>query len=126
MKKGKRKILMELDTFQDSVILAGIRMSNREIAGKTGLTSGQITYRLHTYKKETGMTHTVRQGWNLSNPLVQRILRDHRGIMELEFQRKFLARVVHPTPVIVQGPRPRPVTVDEAVRKLKRQKAGWL
>lgn len=102
MKAAKRKILMDLDQVRMAIKMARVCMTSESIGNQIGLSEGQVTYRLSTHKKVTGMRETLRQRWKHGrDPLLKQFLSDYAGVMDMEFEREFLGRIVHPTPQTV-------------------------
>lgn len=101
MKRKTSIITFEAPTDLSAVLHARVGIGNREIARLTGLSDGQITYRLTKAKRVSGNAQGFRVSWrNGNDPLLGRIMRDYAHIMAREVERKITARIVHPTPRI--------------------------
>lgn len=122
MKRQKRKILMELEPFFQAVNAASFGVGYKAIAEQNGLTVGQVGYRLSTHKKEMKLPVSLIKRWRRGgHPMLQRILRDYSGIARIEFERKFLPRIVHPTMKPSPYKPKRAPTIDEAVELIRKR-----
>jgi hypothetical protein len=102
MRHTRRKIAFVALDDREVLIRAQIGIGNSEIGRLTGFTKGQIHYRLAIAKREFGMDKGFRVNWrNGNHPLVNRILRDYRAIMESEIDRKLVPKLIHPEPEVV-------------------------
>lgn len=104
MKKIPRpQITFEVGSDQDALVMAKLGMGNRFIRLKTGLSDGQITYRLTKAKQAEENDHGYRVDWrNGNSPLLSRILRDYAGVIRREIERKIVPRIVHATPKTIR------------------------
>ena len=99
----RHQITFETGLDQDALVLAKLGMGNRFIRLKTGLSDGQITYRLTKAKQAEENDHGYRVDWrNGNSPLLSRVLRDYAGILVREIERKVVPKIAHPTPKIVK------------------------
>jgi hypothetical protein len=102
MKRKTHLITFEAISDQQALILAKLGQGNRFIELETGLTSGQITYRLNKAKATEGNDHGYRVNWrNGNSPMLQRILKDYSGILAKEIEKKVVRVLVHPEPKTV-------------------------
>lgn len=96
-KQDKRVILMDTATMEEVVNLARWGVSTQEISRRTGISKGQVSYRIRTHKDVTGLEQGLRASWRQgNNPLLDQVMADHRDVMRLEWERKFLAKVIIP------------------------------
>lgn len=105
MKSPKRSILMDPFAMKKVVDLARLGLSTKEISRRTGFSEHQVHYRLHTHKEVAQLDQGLRQAWREgNNPIVDQILQDNQRIMQLDWERRFLHRVliVSPKPIKVQ------------------------
>lgn len=121
MKRAKRTILMDMKKFKLAARLARFGRGNKIIQAKTGLTDSQITYRCATYKQVTGMPKGLRRTWSSSDdPVIDQIIEDLGAVFDAEFEHQFLPKIVHPTPQMVKIKEPKPPTVKDMERQLRR------
>lgn len=93
--KEKRAILMDLGTMSDAIDLATVGLSTQEISRRTGLSQGQIQYRLRTHKQVTDMERGLRAQWRSGDsPILDRILHDYHSVLRMDWERKFLPRII--------------------------------
>jgi hypothetical protein len=127
VKNKTNLITFEDGADQEALVMAQLGQGNRHIEATTGLTSGQITYRLHKAKTTDGSKYGYRVQWRRGeSPYFKQIFMDYAGILAKEIERKITPKLVHPTPKIVKLKPVKAPTVDEAVAKLKKSKAGWV
>lgn len=97
MKKTKHKITFRDDADARAVALASLGMSNTLIMGETGLTSCQVTYRLHKAKELTKARHGYRVSWRSGESTVAaRVIGDWELILKREIQRSIPILISHP------------------------------
>lgn len=102
MKQPNPRVTFESD--RDAVCLAEAMLgqSNKAIMLRTGLSSSQITYRLHKAKTVQGNEHGYRVAWrNGESDLVKRIKRDVVAVLKKDIQRTLPVQIAHPTPEMV-------------------------
>lgn len=132
MKKQKNKTTNHLITFTDgkdleALVMAQLGLGNQLINEATGLSRGQITYRLSKAKKAEQKDNGYRVAWRTGKSQVMwQVLRDYRGVIAQEIERNVVPKIVHPELKFAKVKEPKAPTVDEAIVKLKRQNAGWL
>ena len=126
--KRKKQYLITFDGGEDqkALILAQLGIGNKEIARRTGLSSGQINYRCHKAKVTEGVPSGYRVGWrNGEHPLLKHIMQDYSGVLKLEIERKIVPKLVHPTPKMVKlKESPAPTVGWAMARMLKGQTAN--
>lgn len=86
-----------------ALVLAKLGMSNAAIKARTGLSDGQITYRLTKAKvfenNEQGYRVAFRNG--VSQEAVE-IIRDMQNVINADIQRNLVPLIAHPTPQTVE------------------------
>lgn len=109
-----------------AVGLAKLGQGDSVIMEDCNLSPGQIAYRLRKAQTLEGGSGGYRRAWAKgTSEVAQLVKKDLVKILKQEVQRSLPPLIAHPPPVFVNvKERPAP-TVDEAVRELKRQKAGF-
>lgn len=102
-KPARHQITFEASSDQEALVLAKLGQGNRYIGLQTGLTPGQITYRLNKAKAAEENDHGYRVDWrNGNSPMLQRILKDYAGVMAREIERKVVPKIIHATPKTIK------------------------
>jgi hypothetical protein len=106
MRKSLHKITFAASTDARAVVLAKLGLGNKAIQGRTGLSDGQISYRLGKHKRIWREEIGYRQSWRLGESvLVNDIIQDLAAVMTEDVQRHTPPKIAHPTPKTVKVPR---------------------
>jgi hypothetical protein len=116
---------MDLKTFKQANRESQLGFGRKAIRRNTDLSLNQITYRRRVIKELMGLKKSLSEMWrDGEHPLQKHILSDYGGILDMEFDRQIMPKIVHPTPEVVEVKKEKPVTVDRAVADLKARKVG--
>lgn len=115
MKPRKRKVLIDTEKFFLVKVMSQCGLRAQSIAEDLHITKCQVSYRRGLYKQVMGLKHGLSTRWARGEePLLWQLIHDQAGVQRLEWERKFLPRIIQPTPKTVS-------LAEQAERDLKRK-----
>jgi hypothetical protein len=99
MRNSKHKITFSDDGDAEALARAMLGRGNKFITQKTGLTDGQITYRLGKAKRILGLNYGFRAGWSNGRSYWAKMVEsDMLAIIKREVQAKLPPQISHLKP----------------------------